>query len=167
MLLTFSREERRWMEKQNKTTRQKRKKDEMTRIRTLVGTVFVYCMNLIPWHTLSLSLPLSFPPSLVYRQCLQLRPTSKALQGAGEGRESCKEEGKEGSSQAGGSGERESKMSLLWWYVLPLASPFCSFMDSFTIQQNHFFLKGWRVWPARLSLLMKWWKVLFLDNLTW
>ena len=33
-----SREERRWMEKQNKAARQRRKKEEMTRIRTLVGT---------------------------------------------------------------------------------------------------------------------------------
>ena len=32
-----SREERRWMEKQNKAARQKRKKDEMARLRTLVG----------------------------------------------------------------------------------------------------------------------------------
>lgn len=33
-----SREERRWMEKQNKAARQRRKKEEMARIRTLVGT---------------------------------------------------------------------------------------------------------------------------------
>lgn len=33
----FSRDERRWMEKQNKAARLRRKKEEMSRIRTLVG----------------------------------------------------------------------------------------------------------------------------------
>ena len=33
----YSRDERRWIEKQNKAARQKRKKEEMTRIRQLVG----------------------------------------------------------------------------------------------------------------------------------
>jgi len=37
MLLFVSRDERRWIEKQNKAARQKRKKEEMTRIRQLVG----------------------------------------------------------------------------------------------------------------------------------
>ena len=41
MLLYFdcihSREERRWLEKQNKAARQKRKKEEVSRMRTLVG----------------------------------------------------------------------------------------------------------------------------------
>ena len=32
-----SRDERRWMEKQNRAMRQKRKKEETTRLRTLVG----------------------------------------------------------------------------------------------------------------------------------
>ncbi len=32
-----SREERRWIEKQNKAARKERKKEEMTRIRQLVG----------------------------------------------------------------------------------------------------------------------------------
>ena len=36
----FSREERKWIEKQNKAARQKRKKDEMARIRLLVGMLF-------------------------------------------------------------------------------------------------------------------------------
>lgn len=35
-----SREERRWMEKQNKAARQKRKKEEMLRIRSLVGQFY-------------------------------------------------------------------------------------------------------------------------------
>lgn len=35
-----SREERRWMDKQNKTVRQKRKKEEMARLRTLVDTAY-------------------------------------------------------------------------------------------------------------------------------
>lgn len=96
------------MEKQNKTMRQKRKKDEMARIRTLVGTVFTInpsCTNLITQLHLY----------VVYRQRLQLRPPSEVLQGTREGRESGKEEGKEGSSQEGGSGEREGKVSILWW----------------------------------------------------
>ena len=37
---SLSREERRWLEKQNKADRQQRKKEEMTRLRLLVGKVF-------------------------------------------------------------------------------------------------------------------------------
>ena len=37
--LFVSRDERRWMEKQNRAMRQKRKKEETARLRTLVGKV--------------------------------------------------------------------------------------------------------------------------------
>lgn len=36
-LVLCSRDERRWIEKQNKSVRQKKKKEEVTRLRTLVG----------------------------------------------------------------------------------------------------------------------------------
>jgi DnaJ family protein C protein 2 len=38
--MTFRREERKWIEKQNKAARAKRKKEEMTRIRSLVDTAY-------------------------------------------------------------------------------------------------------------------------------
>ena len=37
LFLFLSRDERRWIEKQNKAARQKRKKEEVVRIRQLVG----------------------------------------------------------------------------------------------------------------------------------
>ena len=37
VLTLNSREERRWIEKQNKAVRQKRRKEEINRLRTLVG----------------------------------------------------------------------------------------------------------------------------------
>lgn len=37
--LSYSRDERRWIEKQNRGARAQRKKEEMNRLRTLVGTV--------------------------------------------------------------------------------------------------------------------------------
>ena len=40
-LFFFSRDERRWMEKENRHMRQKRKKDEIARIRTLVGRLHI------------------------------------------------------------------------------------------------------------------------------
>lgn len=42
--ILFSREERRWMERENKTKRQKKKKDELQRIRNLVG-INAYTIN--------------------------------------------------------------------------------------------------------------------------
>jgi DnaJ family protein C protein 2 len=38
--MTFRREERKWIEKQNKAARAKRKKEEMARIRSLVDTAY-------------------------------------------------------------------------------------------------------------------------------
>ena len=46
----FSREERRWIEKQNKAARLKRKKEETARIRTLVGK---YTNALIYWFDIN------------------------------------------------------------------------------------------------------------------
>lgn len=40
LTLPCSRDERRWIEKQNRASRAQRKKEEMNRIRTLVGTVW-------------------------------------------------------------------------------------------------------------------------------
>ena len=45
--ILYSREERRWMEKQNKTVRQKRKKEDMARIRTLVGIYYSDCLIIV------------------------------------------------------------------------------------------------------------------------
>ena len=56
------------MEKQNKTVRQKRKKEDMARIRTLVGTdCFSYCLIIM-----KVTKELNCHLFVVCRQCLQL-----------------------------------------------------------------------------------------------
>lgn len=65
--LSFSRDERRWIEKQNRASRAQRKKEEMNRIRTLVGTELThykmqYKLNLIRIKALI----------YVHRYCIQL-----------------------------------------------------------------------------------------------
>ena len=64
-----SREERKWMEKQNKTVRQKRKKEDMARIRTLVGTPLD---QLYPSYRTTELLASPFSCFGACRQCVQL-----------------------------------------------------------------------------------------------
>ncbi len=85
LVLFHSREERRWLEKQNKAARQKRKKEELSRLRTLVGIDMLigWCFSC---HGNNDSGP-------VYRQCICVWPSSEAFQGPSKGRERDREEG--------------------------------------------------------------------------
>ena len=88
------------MEKQNKTVRQKRKKEETTRIRTLVGRCGL-CNAQV--HQ-----PLALP----CRHCVLSGPEDQEVQGGRASRERGSQEGKGRGCETGGRGERTSRNSI-------------------------------------------------------